>query len=119
MTETPTNLEARREAIRAVLRSAGSTIFSVKFIKKDGTERVMQIQLPGIVNRLAGGDGSESHQRGAATRRVTNPNLMAVLSVDSITETDAGIRQINLDTVVEVNLRGFKSQWSLPTQIAA
>lgn len=119
MTDTPTNLEARREAIRAVLRTAGSTIFSVTFFKKDGSKRVMQIQLPGIVSRLAGEDGSESHQRGAATRKVTHPNLLAVLSVDSITETDPGVRQLNLDTVTEVNLRGFKSQWSLPTQIAA
>ena len=117
MTEvTPINLEARREAIRAVLRTAGSTIFSVTFFKKDGSKRVMQVHTPSIVSRLAGEDGSESHQRGAATRKVTNPNLVAVFSIDSATGADAGVRQINLDTVTEVSLRGYKSQWSLPTQ---
>ena len=114
MTDAPTNLEARREAIRAVIRSAGSTIFSVKFYKKDGSLRTMQVQLPAIRNLLVGDDASDSAKQGVATRHLTHPELFAVYSVG-----DDGIRQVNIDKLVEVNLRGYASRWSLPTQVAA
>lgn len=104
-----TNVEARRAAIQSIIASAGSTIFAVTFFKKDGSRRVIQVQLPAIKKLLVGEAASDSAKQGVATRKITNPNLFPVFDIAA-----QGVRQINLDTVVGVNLRGFETTWSLP-----
>lgn len=104
-----TNIEARRAAIKSILASAGSTIFAVTFFKKDGTRRVIQVQLPAIKKLLVGEAASESAKQGVAARKENHPELFPVFDI-----ANKGVRQINLDTVVEINLRGFGTTWSLP-----
>ena len=106
---TNTNILARRALIQQVIKSAGSTIFAVEFFKKDGTRRTMQIQLPAITKHLVGDAASASAKQAVATRKENHPELFAVFDIAS-----QGIRSINLDTVVAVTLRGFRSEWSLP-----
>jgi hypothetical protein len=106
---TVVNLDARREAIKSLIASAGSTIFAVTFFKKDGSKRVMQVQLPAIKKVLVGDAASEGAKAGVAKRKANFPNLCPVFDI-----ANQGVRSIDLDTVVAVNLRGFQTEWSLP-----
>jgi hypothetical protein len=102
------SIETRRAAISSLIASAGSTIFTVTFYKKDGSERVMQIQLPAIKKLLKGDAASDSAKQAVATRKENHPELMAVYDLGK-----GAIRSINLDTVTAININGFKTQWPL------
>lgn len=89
------------EAVKKLVSSAGSQIFSVTFTKKDGTSRVMQVQQAAIVNRLVGDAASESAKKATVTRKERHPNLIAVFDIGK-----GQIRSINAETVDRVVIRG-------------
>lgn len=63
----------------------GGKIFTVKFLKKDGSERVMNCRL-GVVKHLKGGE------------KTLTPNYICVYDMQA-----QGYRSINPDTVISVN----------------
>ena len=89
------------DKMKSLINSANGKFCSVTFIKKDGTRRCMTIQPAKLKFEVKGADGSESHQRGAATRAANHPNLFPVWSVDA-----KGIRSVNLDTVETIKVGG-------------
>lgn len=97
--------ESHRESIRALIRSAGSTIFSIHFRKKDGTPRTLQGQLAAGNNRVLGEAASPSAQAAVATRRANHPELFPVWDI-SLGEW----RNVNLDTVEWVQVRGVRHE---------
>jgi hypothetical protein len=100
---TTCNIEARRDNILGIIKSAGSTIFAVEFVKKDGTERTMQIQLPAINKHLVGDAASEGAKAGAQKRRENHPHLLPVFDI-----ANKAIRSINLDSLFAVTVRGTR-----------
>lgn len=108
-TLTVAQIEARRENIKKLIASAGATFLAVEFIKVDGTERTMQIQLPAIASRLVGDAASDSAKQAVATRKVNHPNLFPVFDVAK-----KAIRSLNLDTVFAVTVRGSRFDVGLP-----
>ena len=78
--------------LRALLSSAGGTIFAVTFVKKDGTQRVMNARL-GVTKHLRGGVSTTAHKK----------NLMTVFDCQK-----GQYRCINLDTVTAVKVGGVE-----------
>lgn len=97
----PAVAAARRARLVAMMKTAGSRIFSVTFVKKDGELRTMQVQLPALQKRLVGDDACDAAKRATETRKANNPNLFPVFDVAS-----NGIRSINLDTVQTIKVDG-------------
>ena len=75
---------------RELITATNGQIFSVSFIKKDGTERAMNCRL-GVKKHLKGGESTTKHLT----------NLVTVYSIDS-----SGYRNINLDTVKQLKISG-------------
>lgn len=74
--------------VKQILEQNGSKLASVTFIKKDGSERTMQINLvshQGVKGDLA----CESAKKGVETRKKNHPELINVL--------DMQLRQKGLD----------------------
>lgn len=96
-------LHAKPAQIRALIETAGSRFVSVEFIKKDGTPRKMLVNPArlGAVLRRDSHVKSESHVRGAETRKVLNPHLLNVWD-----ELAGGPRSINLDTLTQIKIDG-------------
>lgn len=91
------NKETKRAEIRKIIDDAGSQFVTVAFVKKDKTERRMNIQPLAIRSHIVGEAASESAQRAVATRKENHPELYPCWDVKA-----EGIRSINLDTVFEV-----------------
>jgi len=100
---TQSQIEARRDNLIKLIKSAGSTIFSVEFVKKDGSERTMQVQLPAINKLLVGEDASDGAKAGVEKRKELYPNLLPVFDIAA-----RAIRSINLDTVFALSVRGTR-----------
>lgn len=94
-------VDKRRALIRQMIESAGGQFASVTFIKKDGTQRVMQVQPASGKFHVKGDAASESAQQAAATRAANNPHLMNIWDVAS-----KGFRSLNLDTVLRIAVGG-------------
>ena len=94
---------AKPAQIRALIETAGSRFISVEFIKKDGAERKMLVNPArlGATLRRDASDKSESHQRGAETRKALNPHLLNVWD-----EYAQAPRSINLDTLTKIKIDG-------------
>lgn len=112
MSLTPTQIIARRDNIKRLFDSAGSTIFAVEFIKKDGEKRTMNVQTPAIQKHLVGGAASDSAKRAVETRKERHPHLLAVFDIAA-----QAIRSINLDTVLSVTVR--KTRFEVGPAVAA
>lgn len=69
--------------LNKVIQSTNGKMFTVCFIKKDGTERIMNCRL-GVKKHLKGGASTTSHKK----------NLVTVYDVKA-----EGYRNINLDTI--------------------
>jgi len=95
------NIESRRENVKALIESAGSTFIGVDFIKADGTLRTMNVQTHAGHSLLKGDAASDSAKAAVATRKSNNPNLMSVFDV-----ANNAWRSINLDTVQRITIRG-------------
>ncbi len=96
----------RYNQIRGLVKSAGSRFMSITFIKKDGSERLMQIQPMGLAKHVKGDKASESAQRAVATRATNNPNLLNVWDVHK-----KAARSVNMDTVLRLVIAG--QTWEL------
>ena len=93
-------MQTTSEELRTIIEGFGSTIFSVTFIKKDGSERTMQCHYR--VTRDIKGDANEDrYRRAQATRKETNPNLINVVDV-AIGARNEGRRSVNLDTIISI-----------------
>lgn len=98
---TNLSIESRRENIRRLIEGAGGRFASVKFVKKDGEVRVMQVQPAAGKFHVVGDAASESAKQAVETRKQNHPNLMAIWDVAK-----QAFRSINLDTVQEVRVDG-------------
>lgn len=88
------SVDQKRNFIKNLLKEAGSRFITVEFSKKDGTNRVMNIQQAALKFNVLGESASETGKKAVATRKRNNPNLLAVWD-----NTKQAIRSINLDTV--------------------
>jgi hypothetical protein len=92
----------------ALVASAKGQFCSVTFIKKDGSERLMNIQ-PAVIKAHIK-DPSEvadiDKQRTAA-RKANNPNLLPVWDVQV-----QAIRSVNLDTVTLIKVGGQEYRYA-------
>jgi hypothetical protein len=94
--------------IRALIETAGSRFVSVEFVKADGTPRKMLVNPARLGAKLRRDDSikSESHVRGAETRKANNPHLLNVWC-----EMAQAPRSINLATLSSIKLDGV--EWKL------
>lgn len=83
ITMTGLSVEAKRQAIRSALENTKGRFFTVKFTKKDGSERIMTARL-GVKVHTKGGNNTTAHI----------PNMLTVWE-PKIKQ----YRNINLDTV--------------------
>ena len=80
--------------IRELVQSAGSRIFVIKFIKKDGTPREMHVQ--SAIGRFhVKGTNPEATQK----RANNHPNLLNLWDIS-----EEGFRSVNMDTVFEIRM---------------
>lgn len=94
-------IEKRRELIRTMIESAGGRFAAVTFVKKDGTERTMQVQPAANKFHVLGDAASPSAQQAVETRAANNPHLYNVWDVAK-----KAWRSINLDTVRQISING-------------
>lgn len=91
--------------IRALIETAGSRFVSVEFVKADGSPRRMLINPARLGATLRRDDSvkSESHVRGAETRKANNPHLLNVWC-----ESANAPRSINLATLSAIRIDGVE-----------
>jgi len=78
--------------LRTLIETAGSSIFNVKFVKKDGTLRSMNCRLK-VHKHLKGGKNTTEH-------------ISKYLTVYDMQK--QGYRNINLETIQELTILGHK-----------
>lgn len=93
--------DEKYEFIKKKLEEAGSKFITISFVKKDGSDRQMNIQYKAMMSRLKGDEASDSAKQAVKTRKENNPNLVAVYDVQK-----HAIRQINMDTVYKLTFAG-------------
>lgn len=88
--------------MKALVASAKGRFCSASFIKKDGSERVMNIQPARIAKAIKDPDEvRDIDKQRTEARRANNPHLLPVWDVHK-----QAIRSINLDTVFEIKVDG-------------
>lgn len=92
----------KREMIRNIIESANTQFVSVSFIKKDGSERQMNIHPTAIRGHIVGEAASESAQKAVATRKANHPELYNCWDVHA-----NSARSINLDTTFQIKSKGI------------
>lgn len=95
--------EQKRVFIQSLLERAGSRFITIEFTKKDGENRVMNIQQAALKFAVKGDEASESAKKAVETRKKNHPELMAVFDVQK-----HEIRSINLDTTHTVRFEGIE-----------
>jgi len=86
----------------ALVASAKGQFCSVTFIKKDGSERLMNIQPAVIKSHIKDPDEvRDIDKQRTAARRANNPNILPVWDVQV-----QAIRSVNLDTVTQIKVGG-------------
>ncbi len=86
---------------RDLLLAAGGRFCGVTFIKKDGSQRRMQVQPAALRPRLKGEAASDPARRAARTREARHPHLLPVWDVRA-----GAPRSINLATVSRIAVDG-------------
>jgi len=81
---------ARRRLLRAIAIAQEGKIFTVTFIKKDGSERVLTGRL-GVTKHLVGGENTVAHK----------PEYLTVFDMQK-----GDYRNVNLDTVTSLRANG-------------
>lgn len=76
--------------VRSIISKAGKQVFGIKFIKKDGSERVMSARI-----------GVKKHLRGGMDSTAKRKDLLNVFDMNV-----AEYRKIPLDRVVSVTVGG-------------
>lgn len=95
-------MQTSREELRAIIEGFGSKLFSVTFIKKDGSERTMQCHYR-VTRDIKGDANEERYRRAQATRKETHPELINVVDVSQeAKKRNEGRRSVNLDTIVSI-----------------
>ncbi|MDW9491705.1 hypothetical protein [Sinorhizobium meliloti] len=96
---------AKPAQIRALIETAGSRFISVEFVKKTGELRRMLVNPARLGAHLRRDIAikSESHVRGAETRKANNPHLLNVWD-----ELAGAPRTINLDTLTQIKIDGVQ-----------
>jgi len=92
----------RRSQVEVICRTmqadmSANEFFSVKFVKKDGSNRIMNCRFH-VKKHLKGGVRSWSEK--------DYPNLMTVFDVNA--KPTPGYRTVNLDTVYEICVKGHR-----------
>jgi ethanolamine utilization cobalamin adenosyltransferase len=82
--------QIKRNTIRAIVLAQEGKIFTVQFIKKDGTERTLTGRL-GVTKYLVGGENTVAHK----------PEYLTVFDMQKV-----GYRNVNLDTVMALRSNG-------------
>ncbi len=95
----------RQRTLRALIDSAQGRFVSVTYIKKDGTERVAQLQPAVAKFHVKGEDASPQAQQAAATRAANNPHLY-----NYIDRKAGGFRCFDVDRVTRVAVDGIVLQ---------
>jgi len=85
-------MNTQRQIINAMIDSAGSTIFNVEFIKKDGSIRKMQART-GVQKGLTG--AGSSYGQAAKDTYVTLYDMQK-----------GAYRSVNRDTIQKLSIRG-------------
>lgn len=85
-----TNTTIERSKVRELLKSAGSTFFTVEFIKKDNTLRKLNGRLK-VKSHLHGGKSTTAH-------------LDKYITIFDVQKEE--YRNVNLETIQTVKLRG-------------
>lgn len=93
--------EEKREFVKQLLETANSNFITIEFIKKDKTNRVMNIQQAAMQYHVKGDEASESAKRAVETRKANHPELIPVYDVQK-----GEIRSVNLDSVHTVRSGG-------------
>lgn len=81
---------ARRSILRAIAIAQEGKIFTVQFIKKDGSERTLTGRL-GVTKHLVGGENTVAHK----------PEYLTVYDMQK-----GDYRNVNLDTVMSLRCNG-------------
>ena len=118
--------EQRAAMIREFLARQKGRFVTVEFVKKDGSIRKMNLQPATIAKRLVPeSEQSDSAKRGAETRRILHPNLVAAWDVknsravaqdarkrgadiDMKTMRAAAARSFDTETIREIRAMGSK-----------
>lgn len=94
--------EAEFAAKRALIASAGGRFCAVTFIKKDGSERTMQIQPATLQHYVKGDAATEAGKKAVATRKERHPHLLPVWDAKA-----KAPRSVNLATVTAIRINGM------------
>lgn len=95
------SVEAKRRQLRALLETAGSRYISVNFIKANGDDRQITINVKAAASHVQGAKTASTKQA-VETRKINNPNLYNVWD-----NTKQEFRAINLDTVHRIVIDGI------------
>jgi hypothetical protein len=93
--------EEKRMQVRQIIESANTQFVTIAFVKKDGTQRRMNIQPHAIRAHIVGEAASESAQKAVQTRKENHPELYNCWDVKA-----NGARSVNMDTVYEIKAQG-------------
>ena len=74
---------------------------AVTFIKKDGSERTMQVQPATLKFHVKGDAASEAAQKAVETRALRHPHLLAVWDAEA-----KAARSVNLATITRIAVNG-------------
>ena len=88
----------KRSLIRSLIKSCGSTFFSISWVKKNGEERTMTVK-DGVESKLALPKGQGSNNQEAYS------NLITLFDVQA-----GHYKSVNLDTVTKLSC-GTKVMW--------
>lgn len=96
------------DKIKGIVASSGAKIMSVKFIKKDGSERTMSFN-PKTAKGIKGEDASPSAKQAVETNKKNNPHLIRVCDQTLLAKGDAAEkcwRTVDCNKVFEVHVNG-------------
>lgn len=83
------------------IAAAGGRFCTVTFMKKDGTERTMQVQPATLRHHVKGDAATDAGKRAVASRKALHPNLLPVWDVAA-----QAARSVNLATVSRIAVDG-------------
>lgn len=114
MKKRENTMMTKADKIKQILEQNGSKLCSVEFTKKDGSIRVMQVQLRSKKG-VKGESASEQAKKAVESRKKNNPDLINVVDVQlrkkGVTES-ACWRSFNADTVLRIKADGVEYKFS-------
>lgn len=92
---------------RSLIENAKGRFCAVTFTKKDGSERVMQVQPATLKAHVKGDKATDAGKRAVATRKALHPNLLPVWDAQA-----KAPRSINLATVSRIAVDGTVHEYA-------